>query len=91
MKSLIIKRSIVIAGHKTSVSLEDAFWKALREIADGRDVTLSDIVTLIDADRNHSNLSSAVRQFVLQFYLDQIPNDRSRHESEQRRLASLAP
>jgi len=54
-------------------------------------VTLSDIVTLIDADRNHSNLSSAVRQFVLQFYLDQIPNDQNRRESKQRRVASLAP
>jgi len=91
MKSSIIKRSVVIAGRKTSVSVEEPFWKALREIADGRDVTLSDIVTLIDADRNYSNLSSAIRQFVLQFYLDQIPNDRSRHEREQRRVASLAP
>ena len=45
MKSPVIKRSIVIAGHKTSVSLEDAFWKGLKEIADDRDVTLSDLVS----------------------------------------------
>jgi predicted DNA-binding ribbon-helix-helix protein len=70
MKSLVAKRWIVIAGHKTSVSLEDAFWMALREIADGRDVTVSDLVTIIDSDRQHSNLSSAIRLFVLGVYRD---------------------
>jgi len=44
MKSTVVKRSIDIAGHKTSVSLEDAFWKGLKEIADGRDITLSDLI-----------------------------------------------
>ncbi len=44
MKSSVVKRSIVIAGHKTSVSLEDAFWNALKEIAIGRDETLSHMV-----------------------------------------------
>ena len=68
MKSPVIKRSIVIAGHKTSVSLEDAFWKGLKEIADDRDVTLSDLVSSIDTDRQHGNLSSAVRLFVLDHY-----------------------
>ena len=72
MKSPVVKRSIVIAGHKTSVSLEDAFWKSLREIAGKCDVTLSDLVTIIDADRQHNNLSSAIRLFVLSFYRDQI-------------------
>ena len=48
MKSPVVKRSIVIAGHKTSVSLEDAFWKGLKEIATSRDLTLSDLVALID-------------------------------------------
>jgi predicted DNA-binding ribbon-helix-helix protein len=72
MKSPIRKRSIIIAGEKTSVSLEDAFWNDLRRIAGGRDVTLSDLVTIIDADRQHSNLSSAIRLFVLGFYRDQI-------------------
>ena len=43
MKSPVVKRSIVIAGHKTSVSLEDAFWKGLKEIANGRELTLSDL------------------------------------------------
>jgi predicted DNA-binding ribbon-helix-helix protein len=68
MKSPVIKRSIVIAGHKTSVSLEDAFWKALKEIAAGRDMTLSELVGAIDAERQHGNLSSAVRLFVLDYY-----------------------
>ena len=68
MKSPVIKRSIVIAGHKTSVSLEDAFWKGLKEIADDREVTLSDLVSSIDTDRQHGNLSSAIRLFVLDYY-----------------------
>ena len=66
MKSAVIKRSIVIAGHKTSVSLEDAFWKALKEIAGGRHMTLSDLVAAIDTGRQHRNLSSAIRLFVLE-------------------------
>src|ERR1700712_802785 len=73
MKSPVIKRSIVIAGHKTSVSLEDAFWKGLKEIADDRDVTLSDLVSSIDTDRQHGNLSSAIRLFVLNHYRTHAP------------------
>jgi predicted DNA-binding ribbon-helix-helix protein len=68
MKSPVVKRSIVIAGHKTSVSLEDAFWKGLKEIAGDRHVTLSDLVASIDSDRAHGNLSSAIRLFVLDHY-----------------------
>jgi predicted DNA-binding ribbon-helix-helix protein len=68
MKSPVIKRSIVIAGHKTSVSLEDAFWKALKDIAVLRQITLSDLVGSIDGDRHHGNLSSAIRLFVLSYY-----------------------
>ncbi|MGZ8396612.1 MAG: ribbon-helix-helix domain-containing protein, partial [Rhodoplanes sp.] len=68
MKSPVVKRSIVIAGHKTSVSLEDAFWKGLKEIAGSRHMTLSDIVSTIDTERQHGNLSSAIRLFVLDHY-----------------------
>jgi predicted DNA-binding ribbon-helix-helix protein len=68
MKSPVVKRSIVIAGHKTSVSLEDAFWKGLKDIAISRGVTLSDLVASIDTDRRHGNLSSAIRLFVLDHY-----------------------
>jgi predicted DNA-binding ribbon-helix-helix protein len=67
MKSLVLKRSVVIAGHKTSVSLEDAFWTALKEIATLRDMALSDLVASIDVKREHANLSSAIRLFVLDF------------------------
>ena len=68
MKSPVVKRSIVIAGHKTSVSLEDAFWKGLKDIAIERQITLSDLVASIDTDRQHGNLSSAIRLFVLDHY-----------------------
>jgi predicted DNA-binding ribbon-helix-helix protein len=68
MKSPVVKRSIVIAGHKTSVSLEDAFWQGLKEIATAREMTLSDLAAAIDSDRRHGNLSSAIRLFVLDHY-----------------------
>jgi len=65
MKSLVVKRSIVIAGHKTSVSLEEPFWAGLKEIAQGQHVTLSTMVGDIDTHRRQGNLSSAIRLFVL--------------------------
>ena len=65
MKSPIVKRSIVIGGHKTSVSLEDAFWQGLKEIAQVQRSTLSNTVAEIDRSRLQSNLSSAIRLFVL--------------------------
>jgi predicted DNA-binding ribbon-helix-helix protein len=68
MKSLVVKRSVVIAGHKTSISLEDAFWKGLKEIAGIRNTTLSDLLTSIDAGRQQANLSSAIRLFILDFH-----------------------
>ena len=71
MKSPVVKRSIVIAGHKTSVSLEDAFWKGLKEIAGTRDMTLSELVAFIDSERQHGNLSSAIRLFVLDHFRGQ--------------------
>jgi predicted DNA-binding ribbon-helix-helix protein len=68
MKSQVVKRSIVIANHKTSVSLEDAFWNGLKEIAASRNMPLSDLVSSIDSQRQHGNLSSAIRLFVLDHY-----------------------
>jgi len=56
VKSLVSKRSIVIAGHKTSVSLEDQFWNSLKEIGRERHMTLSDLVAAIDSQRQHGNL-----------------------------------
>jgi predicted DNA-binding ribbon-helix-helix protein len=72
MKSTVVKRSVVIARHKTSVSLEDAFWKGLREIASERHMTLSDLISAIDKERQHGNLSSALRLFLLDFYRSQL-------------------
>jgi predicted DNA-binding ribbon-helix-helix protein len=92
MKSPVVKRSIVIAGHKTSVSLEDAFWKGLKEIAGGRDMTLSDLVATIDSERQHGNLSSAIRLFVLDFYRQQLSGDSDKddHEGEHELIAAPA-
>jgi predicted DNA-binding ribbon-helix-helix protein len=72
VKSAVWKRSIVIAGHRTSVSLEDEFWKSLKEIAADRDMTVQELVATIDGNRNHANLSSAIRLFVLGVYRDQL-------------------
>ena len=67
-KSRIPNRSLVVAGRKTGVSLEDDFWGALKEIAKERGSTPADLVTSIDADRRERNLSSAIRLFVLGYY-----------------------
>ncbi len=63
--SLMKKRSVVIAGHRTSVSLENAFWVALKEIATRKDLTVNQLVTGIDRQRA-GNLSSAIRVYILQ-------------------------
>ena len=73
MKSSVIKRSIVINGQRTSISLEDAFWTTLKDIAHERRVTLSHLVASIDTKRRQlTNLSSAIRLFVLEFYKEQL-------------------
>lgn len=68
MKSPVVKRSIVVAGHKTSVSLEEAFWNGMKEIASARTLTLSELVGEIDGGRQQGNLSSAIRLFVLDYF-----------------------
>ena len=62
----IVKRSIAIAGHRTSVSLEEAFWRELKALAERRGRSVSALVAAIDADRKGVNLSSAIRVFVLE-------------------------
>jgi predicted DNA-binding ribbon-helix-helix protein len=89
MKSPVVKRSIVIAGHKTSVSLEDAFWTSLKTIAGDRDITLSDLVASIDTDRRAGNLSSAIRLFVLDHYRMQPANGNTADERPVGRHASV--
>ena len=72
------KRSIVVSGRKTSVSLEDQFWNSLKEIARERNMTLAELVGAIDVDRQHGNLSSAIRLFVLGVYRDQVASRQDR-------------
>jgi predicted DNA-binding ribbon-helix-helix protein len=91
MKSPVVKRSIVIAGHKTSVSLEDAFWKGLKEIAGTRDMTLSELVAFIDSERQHGNLSSAIRLFVLDHYRTQIGEPKSERNTTREFAAGREP
>ncbi|MCW5732304.1 MAG: ribbon-helix-helix domain-containing protein [Alphaproteobacteria bacterium] len=66
MPTVVRKRSVVVAGHRTSVSLESAFWEALREIALAEGKTLNQMVSDIDRERT-GNLSSAIRVFVLRY------------------------
>jgi predicted DNA-binding ribbon-helix-helix protein len=100
MQSAVVKRSIVIAGHKTSVSLEDDFWNALKEIKRSNNMTLSGLVADIDVRRLHANLSSAIRIFVLHHFRSQIshgarpqmpqaPSDRIEAGAEMPQLAHV--
>ena len=68
--------TVAIAGRITSVSLEDAFWQSLKEIASERDMTRSEFIAAIDSERQHGNLSSVIRLFVLDFYRQQIPGSK---------------
>jgi predicted DNA-binding ribbon-helix-helix protein len=81
MKSTVVKRSIVVDGHKTSVSLEDQFWEGLKGIAKDQRKTLSELVGGIDTNREQGNLSSALRLFVLAHYQAQAASHPSVHNS----------
>jgi len=71
MKSLIRKHSIVINGRAKSISIEDAFWEPLQEIATDRGTSVANVISLIDAHHQNTNLTSAIRLTVLEFYRDQ--------------------
>lgn len=66
-----VKHSLTLAGHRTSVSLEDIFWKAFRDIATKRGQTINGLAAEIDAARGDIGLASAIRVFVLENVLDQ--------------------
>ena len=68
MKSPVVRRSILLGGHKTSVSLEGAFWSGLKEISEERGKALYELIGEIDRKRQNSNLSSAIRVFVLDHF-----------------------
>jgi len=78
VKSSVKKRSVVIGGRKTSISLEEPFWNGIKEFARARGTTLSAIVEGIDAKRRHDNLSSAIRLYVLDAYREQIATPQAR-------------
>jgi predicted DNA-binding ribbon-helix-helix protein len=67
-KSSVVKRSVVVDGHKTSVSLEDQFWAELKAIGEQKKIPMSELITEIDRDRQGSNLSSALRVFILSYH-----------------------
>jgi len=73
-RSWVNKRTVSISGHHTSVNLEDAFWKALKEIAASKGVRASQLVATIESERQSDNLSSAIRLFVLNYYRGQSRN-----------------
>ena len=91
MQSPVRKRSIVINGHKTSISLEDAFFSALKEISKQRRLTLAELITEVGRARTEGNLSSALRLFVLDFYRSEAKSE-ARHSTkpESQRLAREA-
>jgi predicted DNA-binding ribbon-helix-helix protein len=78
----IVKRSLVVAGHRTSVSLEEAFWRRLKRIAAELGLSVNALAARVDAARGEANLSSALRVFVLDFVLcDAMPlKDEARSE-----------
>lgn len=67
-KSPITKRSVNLDGHKTSVSLENAFWDALKQIAAGKNIAIHELIFKINNERKLGGLSSALRLFVLEYY-----------------------
>jgi predicted DNA-binding ribbon-helix-helix protein len=76
-RSRILKRSIIVSGRNTSITLEDDFWDALREIAAQQGTTTAALVSTIDTNLQHLNLSSAIRLFVLDHYRAQADPRRS--------------
>jgi len=75
-KRIVVKRSVVISGRQTSVTVEDQFWEGLTEIAIELELSIRALVTSINAARDHSNLSSAIRLFVLRHYRDRTRDKR---------------
>jgi predicted DNA-binding ribbon-helix-helix protein len=87
MGSPIVKRSVGIAGHKTSISLEDNFWAGLKFVAGEKKLTLSELVAAIDEQREHDNLSSAIRQFLFDYYVSLVHG----HEHPGEQVETLPP
>jgi predicted DNA-binding ribbon-helix-helix protein len=91
MKSAIVKRSVVIGGQKTSVSLEDSFWSALKDLAREQNVPLCELINSINAQRSAGNLSSALRLFVLEHFRERAMHFRTARVGDLQRDASGMP
>ena len=91
MASTVIKRSIVINRHKTSISIEDTFWVSLKDIARERGITLSELVGTIDEARGGgSNLSSAIRVYILEHYRQHLETIAKNHQGAHAPVAFAA-
>ena len=89
-----VKRSIIIAGQRKNISLEEGIWQSLKEIADYQDMTLPALVATIDSERNQGKLSSAIRVFVLNFYREQLDiqnQSENRHKAMEAALHNTVP
>ena len=71
-KSRLKKQLVAVHGRETSVSVEQPFWDGMKEIAGANKISLRALVSKIDAAREHANLSSAIRLFVLNYYRDRV-------------------
>ena len=81
-KSAVTKRSVVIGGHKTSVSLEEPFWSEVRAIAESERITVSNLLRRIDRERSNANLSSSIRVYVLEHVRDRLRDVMREQEQE---------
>jgi predicted DNA-binding ribbon-helix-helix protein len=90
MNTAVIRRSIIIGGRKTSISLENEFWNALRAIATARNISITELVEHIERDRKTVNLSSAIRMFVFNNSRDAAPIASRRIAPDSQHLRSRA-
>ena len=79
--STVSKRSMLIAGHPTSISLEEAFWQGLKAVAQDRGLSIAALVTEIDGAREAANLSSTIRVFLFNRYKDQADKTEERRDA----------
>ena len=93
-KPQTVKRSVIVAGQRKNISLEEPIWQSLKEIADYQDMTLPALVATINAERNQGILSSAIRLFVLNFYREQLEvqnQSENRHQAMEAALHNSVP
>ena len=93
-KPQTVKRSVIVAGQRKNISLEEPIWQSLKEIADYQDMTLPALVATINAERNQGKLSSAIRLFVLNFYREQLEvqnQSENRHQAMEAALHNSVP